>query len=78
MIRDGLEGVLVPPEMPQSLADAIEGIAHDPAHASRLGGAARRRIEERFSHRRSAAAIAAGINDLTAASAGQLAVVARN
>jgi colanic acid/amylovoran biosynthesis glycosyltransferase len=78
MIRDGLEGVLVPPAMPQLLADAIEGIAHDPALASRLGSAARKRIEERFSHRRSAAAIAAGINDLTVASAGQLAVAARH
>lgn len=62
MVRDGLEGVLVPPAMPEVLADALERLARDPAHAKTLGVAARKRIEECFSHRRSAQAIVAGMN----------------
>jgi len=78
MIRDGVDGVLVPPATPQLLADAIERLARDPAHARSLGSAARRRIEERFSHRRSATAIASGVSDLPAASAGKFAAAARH
>jgi colanic acid/amylovoran biosynthesis glycosyltransferase len=61
MIRDDVEGVLVPPSQPQMLADAIHGLASDPPRALRLASAARERVEQRFSHRRSAQAIATGV-----------------
>jgi glycosyltransferase involved in cell wall biosynthesis len=74
MVRDGLEGVLVPPAMPTALADALERLARDPAHAKALGVAARRCIEQRFSHRRSAQAIVAGLSDASDANVARAAV----
>jgi colanic acid/amylovoran biosynthesis glycosyltransferase len=61
MIRDDVEGVLVAPGQPEALADVIQGLATDPQRAMRLGLAARRRVEERFDHRRSATVIAAAL-----------------
>jgi glycosyltransferase involved in cell wall biosynthesis len=61
MIRDDVEGVLVPPAQPLALADAIHGLMTDAQRAMRLAAAARRRIEERFDHRRSAMQITAAL-----------------
>ena len=49
LIRDGVEGLLVPAGNPPALAQAIERILLDPAASAKLGAAARRRVEENFS-----------------------------
>jgi phosphatidylinositol alpha-mannosyltransferase len=43
VVRDGIEGLLVPPGDPGSLARAIREVLSDPALAARLGAAGRRR-----------------------------------
>jgi len=48
-VRDGVEGLLVPPRDVAALAAAIEKILADPYRASLLGAAARLRVEECFS-----------------------------
>ncbi|WP_071674980.1 exopolysaccharide biosynthesis GT4 family glycosyltransferase EpsE [Nioella nitratireducens] len=48
LIRDGVDGVLVPPKSPGSLAAAIAALADDPARAARLSVAGRTRIVEGF------------------------------
>lgn len=49
IIEDGVSGVLVPPADPESLANAIEQLARDPAYAARLAVAGRERLRTRFS-----------------------------
>jgi L-malate glycosyltransferase len=49
LIDDGVHGLLVPPGDPAALAAAIDRLLRDPALAARLGIAARRRVEERYS-----------------------------
>ena len=49
LVRDGETGVLVPPEDPRSLAEAIERLARDPALRERLGLAAEEDVRTRFS-----------------------------
>lgn len=49
LIEDETHGLLVPPENPEALAGAIGRLLTDPVLACRLGAAARRRAEERFS-----------------------------
>jgi glycosyltransferase involved in cell wall biosynthesis len=56
-IRDGKDGLLVPPGDPVALADAIERLIRDPDLRTRLGGAARVTFEERFSLPHLAAAL---------------------
>src|SRR5262249_25946119 len=48
-IEDGVSGLLVPPADPEALAAAILSVLRDPGLAGRLGGAARRSLEQRFS-----------------------------
>ena len=48
-LEDGVNGRLVPPGEPAALANAICELLADPELAARLGGAARRSIDERFS-----------------------------
>lgn len=48
IIDDGVTGLLVPPESPESLADAIDRLIADPGARARMGRAARERVEERF------------------------------
>ncbi len=52
VVRDGVEGLLVPSRAPASLAEAIRSLLEDAPARERLGGAARRRAEERFDERR--------------------------
>ena len=47
-IEDGVSGLLVPVADPPALAEAIVGLAVDPARRAALGEAARRRIGEHF------------------------------
>jgi glycosyltransferase involved in cell wall biosynthesis len=44
-VDDGVEALLVPPEDPAALREAIERVLGDPELASRLGSAARARVE---------------------------------
>jgi glycosyltransferase involved in cell wall biosynthesis len=46
LVRDGIEGVLVPPDDARSLAAAMVRLAADPLLAARMGEAARRRVIE--------------------------------
>ncbi len=43
LVRDGREGILVPPRRPDAIADAIGSLARDPERARALGEAARAR-----------------------------------
>jgi glycosyltransferase involved in cell wall biosynthesis/ribosomal protein S18 acetylase RimI-like enzyme len=52
VVRDGVEGLLVPPRNPVRLAGAIERLLSDPSLRARLGAAARARARERFDERR--------------------------
>jgi glycosyltransferase involved in cell wall biosynthesis len=49
LIEDGVQGLLIPPEDPVALAEAIRRLLNDPALAARLATAARRRAQERYS-----------------------------
>lgn len=49
LIQPDVNGLLVPPGNPQKLAHAIIQLLEDPAHAARLGAAARQVVEERYS-----------------------------
>ena len=44
----GEAGVIVPPEDPRSIADAIDGLIREPSRAAALGIAARARVTNRF------------------------------
>jgi glycosyltransferase involved in cell wall biosynthesis len=48
VVVDGESGYIVPPSDPGALRDRLRRLLDDPEHAARLGQAARRRIEERF------------------------------
>ncbi|MES2606645.1 MAG: glycosyltransferase [Pseudomonadota bacterium] len=52
LIKDGINGFLVPPQSPATLADAILRILSDPALATRFSEAARARASEYFSMER--------------------------
>jgi glycosyltransferase involved in cell wall biosynthesis len=48
-VVDGETGILVPPQAPQKLSEALRRLAADPALRDRLGAAGRERVVERFS-----------------------------
>lgn len=66
LIREGVDGVLVPPRNVEELVAAIRALARDPARCRALGTAGRSRIEAGFSAQRGAEtllrAIATGAN----------------
>ncbi len=47
-VVDGETGVVVPPENPEALAEALEYVLTHPDEARRMGEAGRRRVEEHF------------------------------
>lgn len=49
IIRDGVDGLLVPPDDPEALARSLDRLLGDPALRRRLGAAARRRVAVDFS-----------------------------
>jgi ribosomal protein S18 acetylase RimI-like enzyme len=57
VVRDGVEGFLVPVRRPDRLAAAIERLLGDGDLRTRMGNAARRRAEDRFDERRVVAAV---------------------
>jgi glycosyltransferase involved in cell wall biosynthesis len=48
LVEDGVNGLLVPAEQPEAVAEALCRLHADPALAARLGRAARATIRERF------------------------------
>jgi glycosyltransferase involved in cell wall biosynthesis len=54
LVDDGVDGLLVPPQQPKTLAEKLEALARDPKEAARLGEAGRRKVETQFSSERSA------------------------
>lgn len=57
-VRDGVEALVVPPEDPAALSEAIGRILGDPQLAARLGAAARARVEAELTSAHFAAGIA--------------------
>jgi glycosyltransferase involved in cell wall biosynthesis len=51
LVRDGVEGLVVPPNDPAALADAVAKLAADPVLVARMGEAARARILDGFTER---------------------------
>src|SRR5690606_13642322 len=58
LVRDGEDGVLVPPRDPKALARAIENLAADPVGALHMGRMGAQRVRQKFNSEVSAAAIA--------------------
>jgi glycosyltransferase involved in cell wall biosynthesis len=58
LVDDGVDGILVPPQNPQVLAEKLEAVARSPQEAARLGEAGRRKVETKFSSERSAEMLA--------------------
>lgn len=54
LIEHDVDAILVPPQKPEELANAMISILQDEELALRLGKAARKKIAAKFSHRRSA------------------------
>jgi len=68
VVRDGVEGFLVPVRDPDRLAGAIVRLLADPSLRSRSGAAARARAEERFDERRVTGAVVDATRSLLGAS----------
>lgn len=54
LVRDGVDGVLVPKESPERIADAVREIVKDGTRARAMGAAGRKRIEEAYTSLRDA------------------------
>ena len=54
LVANGEDGLLVQPERPAEMADAIERVARDPALARRLGAAGRQKVQAEFHSGKSA------------------------
>ena len=48
IIRDGIDGVLLPPDRPAAWADAVDALLRRPEHARTIGQHGRDRVRERF------------------------------
>lgn len=59
LVRDGVDGLLVPAEQPAALAAALDALVLDPDHALTMGAAARARVLEQFSTERHLQAVGA-------------------
>lgn len=59
LLTDGTDGLLVEPNDPQALAEALTRAIRDPALRERLGNAAERRVRDHFDHHSSVRQLAA-------------------
>ena len=59
IITDGVDGRLVQPRDPATLAIAVDGLLRDPQQRQALGGAARKSVKERFGRDRHATSVTA-------------------
>jgi len=66
-VTHGETGLVVPPEDPAALAEAIESILADPAAAARMGDAGRARVMSGSAWEEVAARVEASVQDLPAA-----------
>ncbi len=66
VVEDGLTGILVPPEDAAALARAIESVLSDRSGGLARARAARRLVEERFSHRASVSRLLAVYDEVIA------------
>jgi len=66
VVEDGVSGLIVPPEADDRLAAATLALWGDRDAAARMGQAARRRVEEKFSRAVMVDAYAAAFRDLAA------------
>ena len=64
LVRDGVEGLLVPPGDAEALARAMLELARDPARVARMGEAARLRVLSGFTERHVTDAVAAMYREL--------------
>jgi starch synthase len=69
IVEDGKTGLLVPPEDAATLARAIESVLGDPPGAEARARAARRVVEERFSHGASVSRLLALYDEVIAGAA---------
>lgn len=67
VVTDGVTGLLVKPESPPALAQAVEMVLAEPAAAARRAEAARALVEARFSHTAAISRLLALYDDLLAA-----------
>ncbi|HVF45227.1 MAG TPA: glycosyltransferase, partial [Pyrinomonadaceae bacterium] len=65
IVRDGVNGQLVPPDDPHALADALQRLAREPRFARRLASAGRETVRERFDGERFAAQLAGLFREVT-------------
>jgi rhamnosyl/mannosyltransferase len=52
VVEDGITGIVVPPEDPERLTEALQSLTGDPALRGKLGRASRLRVETTFSQQR--------------------------
>ena len=52
IVRDGLDGILVPPAQPDRLAEALRTILTNPERAWQMGQQGRQRVADRFTIQR--------------------------
>ncbi len=71
LVRDGETGVLVPPDDPRALADAIAALAADDRRRLELGARGRALVERQHDERLTAAALLTKIRDADARGAGE-------
>ena len=71
VIADGKTGLLVKPDDPVALAEAIEAVIADPAAAAARARAARALVEERFSHVAAVTRLLALYDDVIAGRGGE-------
>jgi glycosyltransferase involved in cell wall biosynthesis len=69
LVEDGVSGVVVPPRDPGTLAAALLGLAGDPARATALGAAARKRIASEFHIERTIQRVLAVFDEVVARAA---------
>ncbi len=50
LIEDGTNGLLIPPDEPQKLRDAVQKLIQDPALRDQIGAAGARKVRNEFSH----------------------------